>query len=208
LSASKGFTLIELLVVCSIVIILSTLILIDNNKFGGDVTLENLAYDIALTVRQTQVYGIAVTGFSQSGTNTFSNGYGMRFSTASPSASTQYLLFADIAGTGVCQGSCLSNDIVQTNTLQQNYSVYSLCVIPQVGNQTCAPATEIDILYKRPEPQAFISAGFAGAVPTSCIQSSGYSACYYEAQIQVRSPKGDTRTILVDATGQITVNQQ
>jgi len=191
--------------VCAIVVVLSTLILVDNNKFGGVVTLENLAYDVALTVRQTQVYGIAVTGFSQGGTNTFSNGYGMHFSTLAPS---QYLLFADIAGTGVCQGSCLSNDIVETNTLQQNYDIVSLCVIPQVGNQTCSAATEVDILYKRPEPQAFISAGFGGASPIPCITSPGYSQCYYEAQIQLRSPKGDTRTVLVDATGQISVEQQ
>src|SRR5262249_48785596 len=103
--AKAGFTLIELLVVCAIIVVITSLVLIDNNKFGGDVKLENFAYDVALSIRQTQVYGIAVERF---GNNNFSTGYGMRFSLASP---TTYILFADEDSTGVYDGTASPSEV-------------------------------------------------------------------------------------------------
>jgi Tfp pilus assembly protein FimT len=205
-----GFTLIELLVVCAIVIVISAVILVDNNKFGGEVILENLAYDIALTVRQTQVYGIAVERFgtvncSQQGTNCFSSGYGMYFSLSDP---TQYILFADLENTGIydpnfTNPSYPTGEVVQTTDIQSGYSVQSLCVTPSSGgSRACSPVNEIDILFQRPEPNAFISAAGSGR-PVSCSQNP--IACNYEAQITLLSPRGATSTVVVDATGQISV---
>src|SRR3989344_1409035 len=53
---TKGFTLIELLVVSAIVVMLATVILSSHGKFGGQVLLQNFAYDVALSIRQAQVY--------------------------------------------------------------------------------------------------------------------------------------------------------
>ncbi len=201
LPAQAGFTLIELLVVCAIIIIITAIILVNNNKFGGTVTLENFAYDVALSLRQTQVYGIAVERF---GTNTFNTGYGMQFTLANPNT---YLLFADENGTGVYDVSATPSEIVQSNTIQTGYAITALCAIPDVNGTTCTPATEIDIVYVRPEPDAYISIGQGGGAPVSCIKNRN-TACYYEAHITLTSPKGDTRDVVVDATGQISVQLQ
>lgn len=192
--------MIELLVVCAIIIVITGLVLIDNNKFGGDVTLENFAYDVALSLRQTQVYGIAVERF---GTN-FNTGYGMHFALATP---TTYILFADEDNTGIYDPAASPSEIVDTDTIDQGFAITGLCVIPEVGGTTCEPATEIDILFIRPQPDAYISAGVGGNSPASCIEQPG-SSCYYEAQITLTSPKGDTRTVVVDTTGQISVQLQ
>ena len=207
-----GFTLIELLVVCAIIIVITSLVLVNNSKFGGDVTLENFAYDVALSVRQTQIYGIAVsrfgtgcTGIGGSNPNCFSAGYGMHFSLSSP---TTYLLFADEDGTGIYNPNIAPSEIVDSNQIQQGFSISSLCAIPASNSATCTPASEIDILFVRPEPNAYISVGHGGSAPVSCIKQPLSGACYYEAQITLISPKGDTRTVVVDATGQISVQLQ
>lgn len=187
--------------VCVIVVVITTIVLLDNNKFGGDVTLENFAYDVALSVRQTQVYGLAVERF---GASNFSTGYGMHFSLSSP---TTYVLFADEDRTGVYDAQATPSEIVDSNMIQQGFAISGLCVVPEVGGSSCTAVSEIDILFVRPEPDAYISAGVGGNAPASCLVQGG-GACYYEAQITLRSPKGDTRTVVVDATGQISVQLQ
>jgi prepilin-type N-terminal cleavage/methylation domain-containing protein len=82
---SRGFTLIELLVVTAILVIVSGLVLANHSRFGGKILLQNLAYDMALSVRQAQVYGISVRQF---GAGTYSAGYGIRFSTSVPTLRT------------------------------------------------------------------------------------------------------------------------
>lgn len=202
----RGFTLIELLVVCAIIIVVSTIVLIDNNKFGGDITLENFAYSVALSIRQAQVYGIAVERFGTncttgSASTCFASGYGMHFALSSP---TTYILFADEDGTGVYDPAASPSEVVQSNTIQQGYAVTSLCVITNTSQHaTCQSVNQIDILYIRPEPEAYIT---GGGSPNSCKKYP--QNCNYEAQITLTSPKGDTRSVVVDATGQISVQLQ
>lgn len=210
----RGFTLIELLVVCAIIVVITALVLIDSNKFGGSVTLENFAYDVALTIRQAQVYGIAVERFGTNctpapGSTCFASGYGMNFKLSTPST---YLLFADEDGTGVYDPSVSPSEIVDSDSIQQGYAITGLCVIPNTAiTAKCQPVNEIDILYIRPEPEAYISSGGNGSpggsyTMTSCYQNAHY--CNYEAQITLTAPKGDQRTVVVDATGQISVQDQ
>lgn len=217
---SKGFTLIELLVVCAIIVVITAIVLVDNSKFGGDVTLENFAYDVALSVRQAQIYGIAVnrfgtgcTGIGGANPNCFNAGYGMNFTLASPQ---QYTLFADLENNGVYDPNYLTShstessvyptgELVAQTTIQQGFSITGLCVIPSTAQGSCQPVHEIDILYIRPEPEAYISAGNSGSV-SSCYQNT--QLCNYEARVTLTSPKGDTRTVTIDATGQISVQLQ
>jgi hypothetical protein len=127
--------------------------------------------------------------------------------------SNQYLLFADTENTGVYDPNASPSQTVQTESLEQGYAITGLCVVPQVGgtSATCStyPASEIDILYVRPEPDAYISAtvGNQNGAPPSCI-ANPLTSCYYEAQITLTSPKGDTRTVVVDKSGQISVQLQ
>jgi prepilin-type N-terminal cleavage/methylation domain-containing protein len=188
----RGFTLIELLVVCAIIIIISAIILFNNNRFGGVVILENLAYDVALSVRQAQVYGIAVQRFG-TGSADFTTGYGMHFAANSP---TTYILFADADQTGLYDPN--QNEVVQSTALPQGYAITNLCTTPATSQTPVCGLTSVDVLFKHPEPDAFISANGVSAIqfPASIQQ---------EAQITLTSPRGDKSTINIYAAGQISV---
>src|SRR3989338_7579467 len=60
LQPNRGFTLVELLVTLSLFVVLTTIVLFSQSKFNGSILLTNLAYDVAITVRQAQTYGVNV----------------------------------------------------------------------------------------------------------------------------------------------------
>jgi prepilin-type N-terminal cleavage/methylation domain-containing protein len=186
-SRTSGFTLIELLVVTALIIIISTVVLINNNKFGGVVQLENYAYDVALTIREAQVYGISVQRY---GGSNFSVGYGMHFDMGSP---TSYVLFADAASTGIYT----TGELVNSTTITRGYYIKSLCVTDSSPTpvKTCSPSTtSIDVLFVRPEPDAY-------------IRANGLSGTFRSADIVLASPQGETMAVSVYSNGQITVSR-
>lgn len=179
IDGSRGFTLIEMVVVMGVIAVVSGVILVNNGRFGGQVLLQNLAYDIALSIRQAQVYGIAVQRFN----NEYAAAYGMHFSISSPDI---YLLFADVTTVnGVYDGT---SERVQSSTITSNYGITAL----RINGCSGTVVSNLDILFKRPDPDAFIS-----APPLSGLQQS---AC-----ITVSSPRGDTKNVIVEVNGQIAV---
>lgn len=202
-SSSCGFSLIELLVVTGIIVILSSVLLANNSRFGGTITLQNLAYDIALSIRQAQVYGIAVQRY---GAANFGAGYGMHFNTATPAT---YYFFADALlpenGLYDCPtpGSVCELVPSLSPTIQGGYRISDLCVKASgAPSESCGVqgVQQLHILFKRPEPDALISAG-----GNSCILSLGN--CMESARIILESPRGQTISVVVEATGQISVQQ-
>ena len=192
LDAHRGFTLVEMIVVIGIMAIISGLILASNARFGGVILLQNLTYDIALSVRQAQVYGIAVQRFNTS----FSAPYGMHFQTDSGSGAAAYVLFADALAPENGYYDCpepgtVNCELVQSTTIATGYSIAQLCVTPASGSERC-DITSLDITFKRPEPDAY-------------IRSSQLSGLFASGRIVVESPRGDQKTIVVQANGQISV---
>lgn len=199
--AQKGFTLIELLVVVAILVTITSVVLFSNNRFGGTVLLQNLAYDVALSVREAQVYGISVRSFG----GEFNFGYGMHFDTNSQT----YVLFADVyplpGGDGIYQPD--QGERVKSTDIQRNYRVVKLCAPAGSSIGACVSTSglwvsKLDILFKRPEPDACISADGAVKIDSDgeCTQSPEESA-----RIVLESPRGDRRGLIIEATGQISV---
>lgn len=58
---NKGFSVVELVVVISIFAIMTTVSSLNYNDYRSTIERSNLAQDIALTVRQAQVYGISAS---------------------------------------------------------------------------------------------------------------------------------------------------
>lgn len=209
LQAARGFTLIELLVVVGIMIVITGLILANNNKYGGQVLLQNFAYDVALSVRQAQVYGIAVQGFGVSGSNNFKTGYGIHFDTSNQAYLTAIDIFADTNGNGLYDGTIgcpqtesASSEFVQCSSIGKNYYLSKLCAPAGTDAATCNAVSTLDIVFIRPEPDAWISAdGIA------CVPGTGTN-CQSSARIVVASPQGDTMSISVQGNGQISVDQK
>ncbi len=187
----RAFTLIEMLAVVGIMVVITSVVLANNSRFGGVVLLENFAYDIALSVRQAQVYGIATVRFQQSN---FTAPYGLHFDMSSPTA---YIFFADATTpqNGIYDGI---NELVTTTDITRGFSIKSLCVIPDTRVQDCS-LTKLDVIYKRPQPDAYIRANSVGGV--------GNVNRYASGRVVIQSPRGDTMSVVMFANGQISVER-
>lgn len=189
---SRGFTLIEMMVVVGIIVIITSIVLANNNRFGGEVLLQNLAYDMALSIREAQVYGISVQRFN----GTFGSAYGMHFQLDSGSGSSAYILFADALtpadGLYECpQPGTSECELVDSTTISSGYRVSNLCATPSDGIERCS-LPNLDITFKRPEPDAY-------------IRTTQYTGLNGSGRIVVSSPKGDTENIVLNANGQVSV---
>ena len=195
--STAGFTLVELLVVTAIFVVITGMILANHNRFGGRVILQNLAYDIALSIRQAQVYGISVRQFG----GTFS-GYGMHFVLSGPGVNpTTYVLFADIypsVPNGLYDAD--QGEQVESNTIAGGYRIVDLCAlrldVHRSTPEDCDSITSLDVLFRRPEPDAYISAnGVSGVANPGALQERG--------RIVLESPRADRMSVIVEIAGQI-----
>ncbi len=177
----KGFTLVELLVTITIFVILTGVVLFSQNRFNSTIFLTNLAYDVALTVRQAQTYGVNIKNFVTFSESNFTDNfipYGVHFETSSP---TSFILFADLDATtqnnkvisdGIFDGrnetlidpsTCDINDgCVKRFTIQRGNRIKQLCVSDVGGdediNWSCSSSSVLDIVFVRPNPDALITA--------------------------------------------------
>jgi len=183
----RAFSLIELLVALSILTVISTVILANHTKFNSTVLLGALAYDIALSVREAQVYGLSVRQFS----NDFQVGYGVRFSDPQ-----SYLFFVDRDANQTYEEGV--DTVVNTYNLGRGHYISSFCGITAVGVERCSdsgtPITHLDVVFFRPDPDA--------------IMTSNEPGVYSRATVTVAAPSGDTRQVEIASTGQISVKNE
>lgn len=142
---NRGFTLLELLAVIAIIGILTVISVGNYGKFTNDVVLTNMAYELALSIREAQVYGIAVTN---QGGDSFDNRYGISFN----EDQSEYFLFVD-DGDNVYEPS----ELKKSYTLQKGVVVSKLKI-----SSGCSSLNTLPILFKRPNPEPIINGGTAG----------------------------------------------
>jgi prepilin-type N-terminal cleavage/methylation domain-containing protein len=199
----RGFTLIELMVVLAIIVTITTIALMNQSSFNKTLILANTAYDIALTLRSAQSFGI---GSRATTLGTANAGYGLHFQTGTPGS---FILFADtnlpnasnchglpfsgnISAPDAQPGNCIydsgADTLTQTYVLGNGITVSNLCAYS--SSWYCA-LSSLDIVFARPNPDAFINAG-------------GFS--YTAACLTITSPQGGLRSVSVAASGAITVS--
>lgn len=201
----KGFTILEMIVALTIFGIMSALVLSKYGSFNQDVILTNLAYDVALNIRNAQSYGLNVksavrdqNAFDVSDNPLYSGGaYGVHFDMANP---TKFILFIDkpLFGTitGIYQNS--SNSDLSVTNIQKRSFISNICVSKGtscssgVGN-IVDHVQVLDITFRRPDPNAIIKIGGASNVT------------YNSAEITLQAIDGTTKKVLVNSTGQISV---
>lgn len=184
--ALRAFSLIELLVVTAILALISSVVLVNHTRFNGTVLLGSLAYDIALSIREAQVFGVSVRQYD---TTSFQIGYGIRFAD-----STSYSLFADM---NQDRRYDAGDSIIRTFTLQHGFTVKEFCGITANNVSHCStdasnPLTHLAVVFLRPDPDASMSSNEPGVV-------------YSRSTVTVMSGGGATRTVEVASTGQISV---
>lgn len=182
---SRAFSLIELIVAVGILATISTIVLANHTRFNGSVLLGSLAYDIGLSVREAQVFGVSVRQYNSA----FQLGYGVRF--AGPRS---YSLFADSNRNKHYDDG---ESIIQNYSLQRGFVISEFCGYTAEGFADCStdvsdPITHLSVVFLRPEPDAFMSSNEIGTA-------------YSRSTITVQSPGGDTRTVEVASTGQISI---
>lgn len=196
-------------------IVVMSIVFASQSSFNKSLILANTAYDIALTLRSAETYGL-----NSRAVGTISNvGYGVHFQRGIPGAFT---LFADTspnpdasnchglpvggenapdAQFGNCVYTLDQDQKVKDYTLGNNITISDFCALAPSGSWSCAYAnggalSSLDIVFTRPNPDAFISenALYSKLFPRT-------SAC-----LAVTSPQGGTRFVSVAASGAITAN--
>jgi type II secretory pathway pseudopilin PulG len=198
-SDMRGLTFIELIVVLSIVGAISGTVLFQFSSFTSNVTLQNLAQDIALIIKKAQTN--AISGSLTSG---FIAGqapsYGVNFDTTSGNQN-KFNYFRDIGTVGVSpdgilNGNCnnpggAGNECLGVTTIQSSDTIVSLCD----GGGKCT-YKNLSVTFSRPFPD-----------PTFRTKSNGVAAALTTggAQIVIQSAKGLKKTIIIWPIGQISV---
>ncbi len=190
-SSNLGFSLIELVVSTSILLVITTAVLVNHAAFGGNVLLGALAYDVGLSVRQAQVFGLSVREFN-TGSGTFDIGYGVHFDV---NDSKSYRIFADIDKNKIFNNGDGTEDVF---FIGQGFSIARTCVTNTAFVEICSDTEDVstlDIVFIRPDPDAF-------------IRINGDTVTMYQrARIVIQSPNGNEREVIVESTGQISISQ-
>lgn len=149
-----GFTLVELLVSIFIIGLISSVAVYSHREFNDNLEISNLAYTMALSIREAQVSGGAVRGFETGSGVSFNYAYGIHFN---PSGTNQFTgdnkafaLFVDI-----------SKDKIYGEPLPPNYPGFTLCGDP-ANNPECLNVTEI---------------GRGNLIKKVCVRDSGVLTC-------------------------------
>lgn len=206
-SKQKGFTMVELLVVIFIVGVISSLVMFNYKSFRSDVSVENLAQDIGLSIRRAQVYAVSTKGAD----NTTFPSYGVHFNItgSSPILGTEkaFVIFADLPDypnigqydqdlgkCGVVKPSPTSQDeCLEIINITTSDKITGLC-----NDTVCldgASSPSLDIVFTRPNTEAEF-----------CFKQ-GSSVCAHPSNVRIRveSVNKTERYINVWNTGLISV---
>jgi prepilin-type N-terminal cleavage/methylation domain-containing protein len=215
LQASFGFSLIELIITISIMLIMSTAILFRQAKFSSDILITNMAYEIALSIREASIYGVS----GRVGQGPVSQaGYGLRFSMdpTDQSKYNQYFAFTDEPTTDAPAGQdnvynyffdpnsgvIPADSVIGSNIIMSQGFIRRFCGVNSNGTYDCVNEGDtgvLDIVFVKPDPEANIRLANDSLGDELRAVS--------DAIIVIESALGDKcRTIRVSGAGQASVD--
>lgn len=199
---ARGFSLVEMIVVVGIFTAVSAILLSNYPSFSHKISVQNLAHQIGISIRQAQVFGLSVRE-AAAGTAIFP-GFGVYFSMADPSSFVIYTdrdndRHYDYAGVDCSAPSNL--ECIETVRIASGDNIKDLCVYDSNNVEKCVvgppqgTVSELNIVFVRPDPDAII-VGTYNSIDT----------VYPRAVIKVEPPqKNFYKSVTVWATGQISV---
>lgn len=207
--------MIEMLMVLAIFTILTSIVMYNYSEFNSKTIMSNMAYEIALSVRQAQVYSLGVRG--QAGNEEFDNRYGVYFNNEY-NGGKNFIFFFDKkpveAGgepNGWCDGdanepncmACVSGgECLEKVTLTRDIFVGQICISDSIDpvsengicNGTNSSKDDASITFDRPNPDAKVST--SDTRPYNVPKNVG---------IVVKNKFGNQRAVIIRSTGQISV---
>ena len=203
----SGFTLVELLVTISIFVIITGVVLFNSKNFDNTVLLRDFTYDVALTIKQAQSYGVNV---KESSLSTFDSSYGVYFDLNQ--IATNFVLFNDLGnGIGGDPDKIYNNidsvkscpidnpECIQKYSMKNGTHIQSVCAGSDETDCDGLGATNrLSILFQRPRLNALIYK----------IKDDGQiSTAQSYAKIILSSVDGITSTVVITSEGQIYVKK-
>lgn len=205
-----------MLVVVGIIAFVSSVMIFNYSDFSSNVSLRNLTQEVALSVRKAQTYATSVRPIEglQGLTSRAFGSYGISFSLDGTTEEylpnpKKFVLFADIPPvaqtpdglylhtTGACGNpETFESECIETFGITTADKIVELCGQIGNGNEDCTTRGNLDITYRRPNPDAVI---YYRTTPNSAPKLSPY------AKIILESAKGLRRSVTVWNTGQISV---
>ncbi|MCD8494597.1 MAG: prepilin-type N-terminal cleavage/methylation domain-containing protein [Candidatus Pacebacteria bacterium] len=148
---TQGFTLIEFIVIMIIFSIMASVTLFNFTGFRNEIVLSNLAHDIALTIRQTQVGGASL--FDQTNSTAVLQNYrGIQFTwdPASNQFSNTFTIFNDLNNNRIID----PGEIVDEITIQSDDRIEIFNTAG--GASTPIISRNVGIFFRRPNTEALI----------------------------------------------------
>lgn len=184
-SRKKGFTLLEILVVIAIFGIVAAIVIFNYGKFTNDTVLTNMAYEMSLSIREAQIFGVAVSGRSQD----FSQPFGVVFDLSGGGETDQYFLFVDENRNGKYDSSSNETVVGEPYKLQRNVKIVDVATCTSIEQCIEVENDKLSITFQRPNPEPEFN-------PDD-------GASY--AKITLQSPEGTKRCVMVSINGQVYV---
>jgi prepilin-type N-terminal cleavage/methylation domain-containing protein len=179
---NRGFSLIELLVTLAISIVVVSAVLFRFDSFDSVVVLKSIAYEVALTVREAQIFAVSAAGDTS---GNFDTPYGVYVNLNNPQ---EYIFFEDnFPSTPNLQYDSGQDNIIETYTMNSKYQFFELCV-----DANCNP-NWVSLVFQRPNFDPTIR---------SSIGSSASSATF---RVSMTDNSATTFSVVVGLTGQVSV---
>jgi len=188
-----GFLLIEMLVAVAVVLIVATIAITERDDFSHAVALDNVAYEVALAIRQAQSYGISSRG-SDIGDDVYDFSYGVYIDVVASQQTFRLARYStDPDGTDPNQ-----KEVVEEYQLPERMEFVDFCLFDLDLDETGADCSSEDggiILFTRPNPDA----NFFTSDGDSRINENNVA-------VIIENDEGMSRAIITNVTGYIYVD--
>ncbi len=214
---NQGITLIELIVVLGIFSVISAILVFNYSSFRSNISIRNLAQEVGLAIRKAQAYATSVRGIDIPGASARDYpAFGISFEVGNAVAidnrsdEKEFVLFSDIAesegsnsnyrydfppGGTTCGTIETGQECLEKFRITSPDRINRICISDSGGETCLPPSARVDIVFKRPNPDAIICVVENGVCDTT---PSG-------VRIELESEKGIRRNVTVWNTGQISI---
>lgn len=177
---NSGFSLVELIVTVGIIVLVSSLVLAKYPDFSEKQSLDRASRTIALSIRDVQIRAMSSREFA----NIFP-AYGVHFESG---VNDKFIIFADYNPENQKYDD---GEAVEEKKIITSARIADLRADQKSGSNPQERLSDIDIIFKRPDPLIFLRA------------NNGVLQNFSDLEVILRQPGGKEKTVGVWLSGQV-----